>query len=47
MDKEYPPEFYQQIRHASSFANIELYNVYLQKRYREWDEKGFIDHSIK
>jgi len=42
-----PPEFYQQIRHVSSFANIDLYNVYLEKEKIKWNERHntYIDEA--
>lgn len=46
-NKEYPVEFWQSIRFITDFNNHLQYKAYLEKRKIEWNEKGFIDHSIK
>lgn len=47
MTEELPDEFWLAIHHISNFTSRAKYNEYYEKRVREWNEKGFIDHSIK
>lgn len=35
-----PDEFYQSIRHVSSFANIDLYRKYEEKEIIKWNLKN-------
>lgn len=41
-----PDEFYQSIRHVSSFANIELYRKYEEKEIIKWNMKDVIIKDI-